>query len=165
MTVPYRTFLTLGLVSGLLGIGYVFAPQPGAAVLPASPKAAPVASSTTPAAPAARSPGMLVTTRAPVPMATPIHRTYFVPKEAEASVQTAAATTGPAGASTDGGLPPSDGTQRGGDAQAKAAIELDGYKNVRALQKGPDGLWRGRAMRGRTEISIRVDAAGNVSAE
>jgi hypothetical protein len=52
-----------------------------------------------------------------------------------------------------------------GDAQARAAIELDGYKNVRALTKGADGLWHGRAMRGRTEIAVRVDAGGNVSAE
>ena len=53
----------------------------------------------------------------------------------------------------------------GDDAQARKAIEFDGYKNVRALEKGPDGVWRGRAMRGRTEIAIRVDANGNVSAE
>ena len=44
-------------------------------------------------------------------------------------------------------------------------IELDGYKHVRALEKGPDGVWRGRAMRGRTEIAIRVDATGSVSAD
>jgi hypothetical protein len=59
---------------------------------------------------------------------------------------------------------PSDNAKTGG-TQAKAAIELDGYKNVRALEKGPDGIWRGRAMRGRTEITVRVDATGSVSAE
>jgi len=53
----------------------------------------------------------------------------------------------------------------GNDSRAKQAIELDGYKNVRGLEKGPDGVWRGRAMRGRTEIAVRVDSSGNVSAE
>jgi hypothetical protein len=68
------------------------------------------------------------------------------------------------GAGLDGGVLPSD-DMKTGDSQARAAIELDGYKNVRGLQKGPDGMWRGRAMRGRTEITVRVDATGNVSAE
>jgi hypothetical protein len=166
MTVPYRTFLALGLAAGLLGAGYVFAPLPGAAALPTAPvpKAAPVASAATPAAPTAK-PSTLVANRAPVPMVTRTHDTYYAPKEAEASVQTASATTGLVGAGTDGGLPLSDDMKSGGGAQAKAAIELDGYKNVRGLEKGPDGVWRGRAMRGRTEIAIRVDATGSVSAD
>jgi hypothetical protein len=60
---------------------------------------------------------------------------------------------------------PGDNTADGDDGQARRAIEFDGYKNVRGLVKGPDGSWRGRAMRGRTEIAVRVDASGNVSAE
>ena len=103
--------------------------------------------------------------------------TYFAPKESAARGQTASATTGATGdrhleglpdrgGGLDGGLPPAPGDAKSGDsAQAKAAIELDGYKNVRGLEKGPDGVWRGRAMRGRTEIAIRVDASGNVSAD
>ena len=167
MTIPYRTFALVGLAVGLLGAGYIFAPQPGAAALPTPPvpKGVPVANAARPAAPTAKPPSTLVVNRAPVPMVTRTHNTYYAPKEAEASVQTASATTGPVGAGTDGGLPPSDNTKTGGDAQAKAAIELDGYKNVRGLAKGPDGVWRGRAMRGRTEIAIRVDASGSVSAD
>lgn len=167
MTVPYRTYIALGLAAGLLGAGYIFAPQPGAAALsPApAPKAA-VANAATPAAPTAK-PSALVVNRAPVPMAPRTHETYYTQKQADTAIQTASATTtaGLAGASVDGGLPPVDDMQSGGDAQAKAAIELDGYKNVRALQKGPDGMWRGRAMRGRTEITVRVDASGSVSAD
>jgi hypothetical protein len=169
MTVPYRIFIALGLAAGLLGAGYAFAPLRGATALPTAPvtKAAPAAASAaTPAAPTAK-PSALVANRAPVPMAPRTHATYYAPKEADAAIQTASATTttGPMGANTDGGLPPGDDTKSGGGAEAKAAIELDGYKNVRGLEKGPDGMWRGRAMRGRTEITVRVDATGSVSAE
>jgi hypothetical protein len=48
---------------------------------------------------------------------------------------------------------------------AKTAIEQDGYKGVKGLAKGDDGVWRGRALRGSTEIAISVDPGGNVSAE
>jgi hypothetical protein len=168
MTVPYRTCLALGLAAGLFGAGYAFTPLPGAAALPTAPvpKAAGVAGAATPAAPTAK-PSTLVVNRAPVPMAPRTHATYYAPKEADAAIQAASATTtaGLAGAGTDGGLPPADDMRSGGSAQAKAAIELDGYKNVRALEKGPDGMWRGRAMRGRTEITVRVDATGSVSAD
>ena len=43
-------------------------------------------------------------------------------------------------------------------------IEQDGYRNVRALVKGVDGVWHGRAMRGSTEIAVSVDGSGSVSA-
>jgi len=179
--VPYRTFLVLGLAVGLLGAGYAFAPQPGgatAAVAP-FPKTAPVTVAATPAAPTAKPASTLVANRAPVPLVTRTHKTYFTPTQAEASVQTASATAGSSpsatdvstasltvGAGLDGGLPPAPaGANSADSAQAKAAVELDGYKNVRGLEKGPDGIWRGRAMRGRTEIAIRVDASGSVSAD
>jgi hypothetical protein len=146
------------------------------------PKAAPVATAATPAAPIVKSASTLVANRAPVPLVTRTHNTYFAPKVTETSVLTASATTGAVpssatttdiskasltvGAGLDGGLPPAPGDAKSGDsAQAKAAVELDGYKNVRGLEKGPDGIWRGRAMRGRTEIAIRVDATGSVSAD
>ena len=83
-----------------------------------------------------------------------------------ADVQTASAIIGAPAA--DGGTPPSsakDDAKRDNDTQAKAAIELDGYKNVRGLVQGEDGVWHGRALRGRTEIAISVDAKGSVSAE
>jgi hypothetical protein len=182
MIVSYRTLLAVGLGVGLLGAGYIFAPQPGAAALkalPVPPKTASAASAAPSEAPTATPSGSLLVNRAPVPLAPRTHDTYYASKEAygpkapDPSVQTASATTLPdgstaaviAGAGTDGGLPPSEDTTTGANLQAKAAIELDGYKNVRALVKGPDGLWRGRAMRGRTEITVRVDASGSVSAD
>ncbi len=51
------------------------------------------------------------------------------------------------------------------DASQTAAIEQDGYKSVRGITKGPNGSWRATAMRGKTEVILRVDASGNVSAQ
>lgn len=51
------------------------------------------------------------------------------------------------------------------DANARAAIEADGYKRVRVISKAEDGTWRARAFRGSTEVALRVDAQGNVMAE
>jgi len=171
MTVPYRIFIALGLAAGLLGAGYAFAPLRGAPAPPTasvtkSASAASVATLAAPTAPSAK-PSALVANRAPVPIAPRTHTTYYAPREADAAIQTASATTttGLVGANIDGGLPPGEDSQGGGGAEAKAAIELDGYKNVRGLEKGPDGMWRGRAMRGRTEITVRVDASGSVSAD
>ena len=50
-------------------------------------------------------------------------------------------------------------------AWAKAMIEADGYKKVRAVARAPDGRWRGLAMRGAVEIAVSVDDNGNVSAQ
>ena len=47
---------------------------------------------------------------------------------------------------------------------AKAAIEADGYKGVRALSRGPDGVWKAWARRGETDVMVRVDSTGDVSA-
>lgn len=188
MTVPYRTFLALGAAVGLLGAGYVLAPQPKAAALATAPKvaattteAAPVAPVSAPAAPTVNPVATLATNRAPTPLAPRKHSSYFTQTAPDGSLQTASATAGPlqpgatssdgstasaiAGGNTDGGLPPLSDDAKAGMAQAKAAIELDGYKNVRIVDKAPDGTYRGRAMRGRTEIAVRVDASGSVSAE
>jgi hypothetical protein len=172
MTVPYRTFILLGVAVGLLGAGYVFAPRAGSATAAIVPKAPPVAAQAAPASPVAKPLNTLVANRPPVPLTTRTHTTFFAPKE-EMPVQTASATTGgllaassTAGAATDGGLPSVPGDAKSADStQAKAAAEFDGYKNVRGLVQGPDGVWRGRAMRGRTEVAIRVDASGSVSAD
>jgi hypothetical protein len=51
-----------------------------------------------------------------------------------------------------------------GNRFAKGAIEADGYKGVRDITPGPDGSFRARAMRGRTEVTITVDREGRVSA-
>lgn len=51
------------------------------------------------------------------------------------------------------------------EAAAKAAVEADGYKGLRSLERTADGSWRARALRGATEVSLSVDLMGNVSAD
>lgn len=52
-----------------------------------------------------------------------------------------------------------------GSADARARIEADGYSNVRGLNRGADGKWRGQATRGGANVSIVVDAQGKVTTE
>ena len=51
------------------------------------------------------------------------------------------------------------------ESAAKAAIEADGYKGVRILQRAGDGGWRARALRGTIEVGLSVDLRGGVSAD
>lgn len=48
---------------------------------------------------------------------------------------------------------------------AKAAIERDGYKRVKILDKASNGGWRAKAYRGVAEVFLKVDSHGAVSAE
>jgi hypothetical protein len=50
------------------------------------------------------------------------------------------------------------------EAAAKAAIEADGYKGVRALARESDGVWKAIALRGQTEVTSSVGPTGSVSA-
>jgi hypothetical protein len=50
------------------------------------------------------------------------------------------------------------------ETAAKAAIEADGYKAVRALARGSDGVWKASALRGQTEVLLSVSPTGGVSA-
>ncbi|MDI1286572.1 MAG: hypothetical protein PSV46_19450 [Reyranella sp.] len=74
----------------------------------------------------------------------------------------------PASAQTSTVATTSDGTPAdtilGGltEGDARAAIEADGYRKARVVSKTADGTWRARALRGATEVSLRVDAQGNV---
>jgi hypothetical protein len=84
---------------------------------------------------------------------------FIPPVVGPASDQTAAVETAV-------GTTPAD-TAPGGltETDARAAIEADGYKKVRVVSKTTDGAWRARALRGATEVSLRVDAQGNVIGE
>ena len=66
------------------------------------------------------------------------------------------------GASAPG--PANPATERLSDAAATAQrrIERDGYTNVHNLAKGADGLWRGTATRGNSQVEVIVDRSGNV---
>ena len=170
MVVPFRTFAVFSLAFGMLAAGYLMKPAPGATQSSLPPAPAPKAADM---APAPKAESALVSSRPPVPLVRPQPTSYFAttiqnagasgdkptvdmgtvdgnpPDPAQA--QTAALATDQPSADDDGG--------------AKRAIEFDGYKNVHGVVKGSDGVWHARAMRGRTEIAVRVDGSGNVSAE
>jgi hypothetical protein len=52
-----------------------------------------------------------------------------------------------------------------GENAARAAIEADGYKGVKVLRKGANGIWHASALRGKTTVMLTVDASGSVSAD
>lgn len=96
-------------------------------------------------------PALVETRQAPVPLLVRERPPVALP-----AVETASATTPVA--MTVGG----DGE---GNRFAKGAIEADGYKSVRNITPGPDGTWRARALRGKTEVTITVDREGRVSVD
>jgi hypothetical protein len=51
------------------------------------------------------------------------------------------------------------------EAEAKAALEADGYKSVSWLRLNADGKWTGSAMRGNQQTAVSVDADGKVSSQ
>jgi hypothetical protein len=62
------------------------------------------------------------------------------------------------------GVPMVDGPRMPGQAGwAQRRIEMDGYKGVRDVTRGPDGRWHANAMRGSTPVRVAVDRAGRVS--
>lgn len=96
----------------------------------------------------ARIPATLVATRAPVPMQLapriPVNRVETTPTEPAA---------------------PAEAAEGLSDSSVRAAIEADGYKRVKVLSKSENGTWRALALRGKTEVALRVDAQGNVMAD
>ena len=56
-------------------------------------------------------------------------------------------------------------SEEAAEGPAKAAIEADGYKTVKVLRKGANGLWYAEALRGKTKVLLTVDSQGNVAAE
>lgn len=51
------------------------------------------------------------------------------------------------------------------EAQARARLEEAGLTSVADLKKDEQGIWRGRATRNGTSVSVGVDFRGNVSAQ
>jgi hypothetical protein len=150
-------FLALGLLlattAGVAGAN-VFVPLPeGSGALARSTEqsspplmALPTHASALPA----RSAPSLDAGRPPVPVLFS-HRRAFVPaNEAASTLSASDADTAPPGNMT--------------AAAAKAAIEADGYKAVRALARGSDGVWKASALRGETEVLLSVGPTGSVSA-
>jgi hypothetical protein len=149
-------FLALGLLATTASIAaaHAFMPIPErTGALPRSTEqlqpprmALPIPASAVPA----RSTPSSEATRPPVPVLFS-HRRPFVP------ANEAASTASPSAAEA---ARPDNMSE----AAAKAAIEADGYKGIRALARGPDGVWKASALRGQTEVLLSVGPTGSVSA-
>lgn len=128
--------------------------QPAATKLPAASQATPPAPAGVTKISTAPQPELL---RPPVPYlhaarpAVPVKEDKVADKN-DKNADTAAAPAAPVPAAED----------REGARLAKSAIERDGYRAVKVVSKSADGAWRGRAMRGATEVGVTVDAEGNV---
>lgn len=137
------TVLLAGVASA-----HVFAPLPDGTGIRASAKAA----STGQIQSAQLSTKPVVETRqAPVPLVMRERPPVVLPP----ALETVAAKTPSLSTTSDG---------EGGNF-AKGAIEADGYKFVKTIAPGPDGTWRARALRGKTEVVVTVDREGRVSAD
>ena len=149
-------FLALGLVATLASVAsaHVLLPLPEkTGVLPHSTEQAQPPSKALPSQVSSQTARNTVASdsgRAPVPVLFSPRR-EFVPAVAAASTPS---------------LTNADAAAPGNIAEtaAKAAIEADGYKGVRALARGSDGTWKAIALRGKTEVSLTVDPTGSVSA-
>jgi hypothetical protein len=156
-----KTLALVALAAGMLTSAYMIGPAPGATVatIHVAPQPAPVVATAPPASP-------IKAAQAPVPLLAVAHSEFFapVPDDSTPPAQTAAAPATADGTPVDTSLNVA-AAPTGDDSAAKSAIEQDGYRNVRMLAKDPDGSWRGRAMRGSTEIVVRVTSDGSVAAD
>ena len=156
-----RSYFALAFVfAGTAAGAHMIAPAPGATV---SSMTGSNAKDKATAQPVAAVPAPVVSTiamrRPPVPL---LLTKRPRPIATAGTLETASRNTAPP--TEDAISPdPKDATAQAGFA--KTAIERDGYKGVKGLAKGDDGVWRGRALRGSTEVAISVDPSGNVSAD
>ena len=143
------------------------APQP---VTMAVPEKSAIA--TAPAAPAARkdAPAPAVqkasveTRQAPVPFQPkprpPVNLPPVADKDKDKDKATEAKASGQVG-----DKPGETSPDPAGEKAARAAIEADGYKGVKVLRKGANGVWHASALRGKTTVMLTVDGSGSVSAD
>ena len=134
---------------------HVIAPLPEGGPFQASAKAATAAeapsASTKPVLDTAATKPLIEVRQAPVPLQMRERPPVVLPATVETASATMPAATMPA--------------ETEGDRFARGAIEADGYKAVKNIVPGPDGTWRARALRGRTEVALTVDREGRVSAD
>jgi hypothetical protein len=78
--------------------------------------------------------------------------------------QTAPTSTTPAVSSPNATNPkaPVPGANSFTEGQAKSRIEANGFSNVSGLQKDADGVWRGKAMKNGTSVTVGLDFQGNI---
>jgi hypothetical protein len=154
-----QTLALLIVAGGMLASGYVIGPAPGATVATITTAAQAGAAAPDKLAPTPQPTTKVRTMRPPVPFQVGTHDQYFTSPPADVVATDSKPLDDPAQTQMQSQVQPQV------DIGAKAAIEQDGYRNVRALTMGADGTWRGRAMRGSTEIAVSVDANGSVSAD
>lgn len=134
---------------------HVIAPLPDAAPFQASAKAVSASHAALPAPkpvadmPVSKLPGE--SRHAPVPLQMRERPPAVLTQTVETAV--AAMPANPAPSDVEGGT------------FAKSAIEADGYRSVKNIVAGPGGTWQARALRGTTEVVLRVDQDGRVSAD
>lgn len=97
--------------------------------------------------------------QAPVPFKMKPRPPVNLPPAADKATE-AKATDKPAETSTDPAA-----TDGSGENAVRAAIEADGYKGVKVLRKGANGIWHASALRGKTTVMLTVDSSGSVSAD
>lgn len=98
--------------------------------------------------------------QAPVPFQPKPRPPVNLPPVADKDKATEAKATGQAG-----DKPGETSADPAGENAARAAIEADGYKGVKVLRKGANGVWHASALRGKTTVMLTVDAGGSVSAD
>jgi hypothetical protein len=159
-----RTVLALTLVATVAGVASAHRLLPTSELVP-TPEPAVATSSISPKPPSEATPGKAVitpprsatrgleTNRKPVPLLVS-QKSTFTPTET-------ATLDAPA---QEKNAAPSETTSTTTEQSAKAAIERDGYKGVRGLNRVGEDRWTALALRGTTEVSVTVDATGNVSA-
>jgi len=96
---------------------------------------------------------MEITMRNPLVIATLL---AFAAASAVAQAQIPA----PTGPATPEATAPAKGTFK--ESEAKSRIEKQGFSNVTGLRQDPDGVWRGRAMKGGQQLEVALDDLGNV---
>ena len=147
--------LASAVLLAAVAAAHVMAPMPEGGPLQASAKAAtpvdPAPAAARPVADMRVSRPLIDARQAPVPLQMRERPPVVLPAGLEpASVTTAS-------------MAPSPDVE--GGSFARSAIEADGYKSVKNIVAGPDGTWRARALRGRTEVTLTVDQEGRVSAD
>ena len=125
---------------------------------PAAPVAAPPARKGAPAPTVQKA--SVETRQAPVPFQPKPRPPVNLPPVADKDKATAAKATGQAG-----DKPGETSADPAGENAARAAIEADGYRGVKVLRKGANGVWHASALRGKTTVMLTVDAGGSVSAD
>jgi hypothetical protein len=128
---------------------------------------APVAQAPRPAQVASRPPSQPVVSLAAAPKSTLEARQPPVPLlvKPRAPIELATVNSNATGSNATGPESPAKASDGAGEGSAKAAVEADGYKSVKVLRKGANGLWYAEALRGKTKVMLTVDSQGNVAAE